>query len=93
MGTILEADSGEQAMSLAMRHRLTLVMADVAMGPMDGLDFCRALKAQAPVPVIMMTANDERTPRGKAPEAGADAYLTKPFDLLDVRRLVGEMIG
>jgi PleD family two-component response regulator len=56
MGTILEADSGEQAMSLAMRHRLTLVMADVAMGPMDGLDFCRALKAQAPVPVIMMTA-------------------------------------
>lgn len=93
MGTILEAGSGEEAMSLAMRYRLALVMADGEMGPVDGMDLCRALKAHAPVPVIMMTANDDRTPRCEAPEAGADACLTKPFDLRDVRRLVGSMIG
>lgn len=91
--TVFEAESAEQALHLAAGHRLALVLTDAEMKPMDGLMLCRALKARTPVPVVVMTADYCPGLRCQVLDAGADAYLTKPFDLLAVRRLVGELIG
>jgi DNA-binding response OmpR family regulator len=74
------------AIELAAREPYDVVLLDLNLPDMDGLDVCRAIKAQAPrnVPVLMLTARDAFEDKARGFSDGADDYLTKPFDLREL---------
>jgi CheY-like chemotaxis protein len=77
------AEDGEQALAAIRRLRPPVVLVDGMMPLRDGFDVCRAVKDDpdlAAVKVVMLTALGQRTDRDKAIAAGADVYITKPFD-------------
>lgn len=76
---VLKAGSGEEGLTTAKRERPRLVVLDVGLPGMDGLEVCRKLQADAPLPVIFLTARDSEIDRVLGLEMGADDYLTKPF--------------
>ena len=87
---VLEAADGQSGLKLARESVPDLVVSDVMMPVMDGLQFCKKVKEDpitSHVPVILLTARSTETQQMEGFEHGADAYLTKPFnaDLLIVR--------
>jgi len=77
------AEDGEQALVEIKRLRPPVVLLDGMMPLRDGFDVCREVKADpelAAVKVVMLTALGQKTDREKAIAAGADVYITKPFD-------------
>lgn len=79
---VLTAESGEDGLSLARAHPPDLVLLDLMLPGMEGLQVCRTLKSEAAtkgVPVIMMTAKSEDADIVTGLEMGADDYITKPF--------------
>jgi two-component system alkaline phosphatase synthesis response regulator PhoP len=76
---VLEANDGKQALAAARQSRPDLIVLDLNLPGMDGLDFCRALRKESEVPIIMLTARAEETDRLIGLELGADDYITKPF--------------
>jgi len=88
---VVEAGDGQEALAVADREHPDLVLLDVMMPRLDGIEACRRLRAKpdtADVPVVMLTASDRFEDRAKATAAGADRYLRKPFSPLDLLRLV-----
>ncbi|MFF3325531.1 response regulator transcription factor [Streptomyces sp. NPDC002889] len=79
--TVDRAADGPQALRLAAGHRPDLVVLDLMLPGMDGLEVCRRLRAAelGPVPVIMLTARGDEDDRILGLEVGADDYVTKPF--------------
>ncbi len=76
-----QAADGEEALALAAAHAYDAVVLDVLLPHADGLEVCRALRArEAQVPILMLTALDAVEHRIAGLDAGADDYLTKPFD-------------
>ncbi|OQQ20294.1 DNA-binding response regulator [Streptomyces sp. M41(2017)] len=73
------AADGPTALARAAAHRPDLVVLDLMLPGMDGLEVCRRLRAQGPVPVIMLTARGDEDDRILGLEVGADDYVTKPF--------------
>ncbi|MET7982170.1 MULTISPECIES: response regulator transcription factor [unclassified Streptomyces] len=73
------AGDGVAALARAAAHRPDLVVLDLMLPGMDGLEVCRRLRAQGPVPVIMLTARGDEDDRILGLEVGADDYVTKPF--------------
>ncbi|MEU1300498.1 response regulator transcription factor [Streptomyces shenzhenensis] len=73
------AEDGPTALSRAAAHWPDLVVLDLMLPGMDGLEVCRRLRARAPVPVIMLTARGDEDDRILGLEVGADDYVTKPF--------------
>lgn len=80
------AATGSLAVRLATQHPYDVVLLDLNLPDMDGLQVCRAIKAQAPsnVPVLMLTARDAFEDKAQGFREGADDYLAKPFDLREV---------
>jgi len=76
---VIEAGDGKTALVRARSDRPDLVVLDLNLPEMDGLDVCRALRRESDVPVIMLTARVEETDRLIGLELGADDYITKPF--------------
>lgn len=79
---VLEAADGKEGLSLAMKEVPDLVICDVMMPVMDGLEFTEQLKtntATSHIPVIMLTAKNLEEHRAEGYEHGADSYITKPF--------------
>jgi two-component system alkaline phosphatase synthesis response regulator PhoP len=76
---VLTAGDGAQGLALARRERPDLVVLDLMLPGMDGLDVCRELRHDGNVPIIMLTARVEETDKLIGLELGADDYLTKPF--------------
>ena len=77
------ASSGEQALAEAASFKTDLILLDVMMSGMDGFEVCRRLRADpllAEVPVLLITALDDHRSRLQGLEAGADDFITKPFD-------------
>src|SRR5207342_2766746 len=76
---VITAIDGESALALAHHDRPDLVVLDLNMPGMDGLDVCRTLRRESDIPIIMLTARVEEIDRIIGLELGADDYLTKPF--------------
>src|SRR6266516_3019651 len=75
------AEGGAAALSQAMKSPPDVVVLDVMMPGLDGLEVCRRLRAEGDVPVLMLTARDAVGDRVEGLDAGADDYLAKPFAL------------
>jgi DNA-binding response OmpR family regulator len=75
----LEAASGEEARAIIETSEASLVLLDVMLPGIDGLDLCRWIRASSNVPVILLTARGEEADRIVGLELGADDYVTKPF--------------
>lgn len=73
------AHSGRAGLDIARERSPDVVVLDIMMPGMDGLEVCRRLKAGSNVPVLMLTARDAVSDRVKGLETGADDYLVKPF--------------
>lgn len=77
--TVDRAEDGPGALERAAAFRPDLVVLDLMLPGMDGLEVCRRLRATGPVPVIMLTARGDEDDRILGLEVGADDYVTKPF--------------
>jgi len=92
---VLEATDGPQALDLADSGSPDLVLLDVMMPGMNGFEVCRRLKARHEgefLPVIMVTARTETETIVKGLESGADEYVTKPFEVLELLARVKSML-
>ena len=76
---VLAAGDGHGALATAHARRPDLVVLDLGLPGMDGLDVARALRRESDVPIIMLTARDDELDRVLGLELGADDYVTKPF--------------
>jgi two-component system alkaline phosphatase synthesis response regulator PhoP len=96
---VLSAQDGETALVVARRERPDLILLDLMLPGVDGLDVCRRLRRESGVPIIMLTARVEEADRIVGLELGADDYVTKPFSPRELvarvratlRRASGEM--
>ena len=80
----LVAGDGGRALELARQERPALVLLDVMLPGMDGIEVCRRLRAESTVPIIMVTAKVEEIDRVVGLEVGADDYVTKPFGMREL---------
>jgi two-component system alkaline phosphatase synthesis response regulator PhoP len=76
---VLTAADGKTALTIARRERPDLIVLDLMLPEMSGLDVCRTLRRESDVPIIMLTARTEEADRLIGLELGADDYITKPF--------------
>ena len=81
---VVTASDGEQALYVARHEKPDLVVLDVLMPRMDGLEFTRRIRGERDLPIIMLTARAEETDRIVGLELGADDYITKPFSPREV---------
>jgi DNA-binding response OmpR family regulator len=77
--TVLVASDGKEALRTARTGRPDLVILDLGLPALDGLDVARALRREGEVPIIMLTARTEESDKLVGLELGADDYMTKPF--------------
>jgi len=92
---VLEAGDGVQALETALAVRPDLILLDVQMPRLDGLEVCRRLRADASLAgtrIVMLTAAGQDADRARGLAAGADEYLTKPFSPLALFTLVRSLL-
>ena len=77
--TLLEARSGEEALATIRRERADLILLDINMPGIPGLEVCREIRATSDVPIIMLTVRNSERDKVMALDAGADDYVVKPF--------------
>lgn len=80
--SVFESDNGNLAVSVVKSEKIDLIILDLMLPGMDGLEVCRILKGQqstAGIPIIMLTAKNEEIDKVIGLELGADDYMTKPF--------------
>ncbi|MBL8050213.1 MAG: response regulator transcription factor [Anaerolineales bacterium] len=76
---VVTAKDGVQGLAFAKHEKPDLIVTDLSMPEMDGLDLCRNIRKESNVPIIMLTARVEETDKLIGLEIGADDYITKPF--------------
>jgi DNA-binding response OmpR family regulator len=81
---IIEADNGADALMRVEEERPDLVLLDIGLPDLDGYRVLREIRGFSSVPVIMLTARDEPIDKVRGLEAGADDYVAKPFDHLEL---------
>ena len=81
---VAAAYNGREALLLARREKPDLVLLDLMLPEMDGMEVCRTLRKESEVPIIMLTARSEETDKLIGLELGADDYVTKPFSPREV---------
>ncbi len=86
------ARDGEQALRLAHAERPDLVILDLMLPGIDGLEVCRALRKEGDLPIIMLTAKDEEIDRVVGLEIGADDYVVKPFGVRELMARVKSVL-
>jgi len=81
---VVEARDGVEGLQAARRDQPDIVVLDLMLPRMDGIEVCRRLRADSDVPIIMLTAKTEELDRVVGLEVGADDYLTKPFSMREL---------
>lgn len=76
--------NGRRALDRIMQEEFSLVLLDVMLPEMDGLEVCRRVRAVSTVPIIMVTAKDDIEDKVRGLDTGADDYLTKPFAIQEL---------
>jgi len=93
---VATASDGREALDKIAELKPDLVILDVMMPKMDGLEVCRHLKADpklASIPVILLSARAQDLDIREGIEIGANAYLTKPFDPVELLEVVGRLLS
>ena len=96
---VISAHDGQEALECFAEQRFDLVVLDVMLPHLDGIEVCRRLRSRSQVPIIMLTAKDDEIDKVLGLEMGADDYITKPFSVREFRSRVkaalrrAEMLG
>jgi DNA-binding response OmpR family regulator len=85
---VVRATDGREALDRFAEQAFDLVVLDVMLPQLDGLEVCRRLRARSSVPIIMLTAKSEEIDKVLGLELGADDYITKPFSMREFRSRV-----
>jgi two-component system KDP operon response regulator KdpE len=78
---VADAESGEAAIEKVRAEKFDLILLDINMPGLSGLETCRAIRSRSDVSIIMLTVRDRSLDKIEALDAGADGYVTKPFDI------------
>jgi DNA-binding response OmpR family regulator len=89
---VLQARDGEEALRRFAAEHVDLVVLDLMLPRVDGLEVCRRLRATSSVPIIMLTARDDELDKVLGLELGADDYITKPFSIREFRSRVRALL-
>jgi DNA-binding response OmpR family regulator len=89
---VLVARDGESALEIARQAQPDLVVLDVMLPGLDGLEVCRRLRADGNLPIIMLTARDQEIDRVVGLELGADDYVVKPFSMRELTARVKSVL-
>ena len=79
------AYDGEEAFNLAKENQYDMILLDIMLPKMDGFEVCQAIREFSDVPIIMLTAKGDDMDKILGLEYGADDYITKPFNILEVK--------
>jgi DNA-binding response OmpR family regulator len=82
---VVQARDGEEALARFRAEDVDLVLLDLALPKLDGIEVCRRLRAESTVPILMLTARDDEIDKVLGLEIGADDYITKPFSIRELR--------
>jgi DNA-binding response OmpR family regulator len=89
---VVQARDGEEALSRFAAGGIDLVVLDVMLPKLDGLEVCKRLRARSSVPIIMLTARDDELDKVLGLELGADDYITKPFSIREFRSRIRALL-
>src|SRR5947209_3907528 len=89
---VVKAANGEAGLKAVADHRPRLVVLDVGLPDLDGLEVCRRLRTSSNLPVILLTARDTEVDRVLGLELGADDYVTKPFSIAELKSRVRALL-
>jgi two-component system, OmpR family, response regulator len=89
---VLQAWDGEEALERFAQEQVDLVVLDIMLPKLDGLEVCKRLRAESEVPIIMLTARDDELDKVVGLELGADDYITKPFSIREFRSRVRALL-
>jgi two-component system, OmpR family, KDP operon response regulator KdpE len=78
---VFEATNGQEALAAVVAHRPDLIVLDLGLPDMDGIEVTRLLREWTPIPIIIVTVQEQETAKIAALDAGADDYVTKPFGM------------
>src|SRR5213594_1255074 len=85
---VIAAHDGQEALRRFAEQRFDLVVLDLMLPKLDGVEVCRRMRSRSQVPIIMLTAKDEETDKVVGLGVGADDYITKPFSMREFRSRV-----
>jgi DNA-binding response OmpR family regulator len=85
---VVSALDGREALERFAEQRFDLVVLDIMLPKLDGIEVCRRLRTRSQVPIIMLTAKDDEVDKVLGLEMGADDYITKPFSVREFRSRV-----
>ena len=89
---VVQARDGEEALRRFESEHVDLVVLDLMLPKLDGLEVCKRLRATSVVPIIMLTARDDELDKVVGLELGADDYITKPFSIREFRSRVRALL-
>lgn len=91
---VLLAEHGEEALRVFQQEKVDLILADINMPHMDGLELMTAIRDLNPeVPIVLITGYDISSLQGKAAVENADGLITKPFDIMELKDLLKKLLG
>jgi DNA-binding response OmpR family regulator len=89
---VVQARDGEEALNRFAAERIDLVVLDIMLPKLDGLEVCKRLRQTSSVPIIMLTARDDELDKVLGLELGADDYITKPFSIREFRSRIRALL-
>jgi len=89
---VVQARDGEEALARFDVESIDLVVLDVMLPKLDGLEVCKRLRSRSDVPIVMLTARDDELDKVLGLELGADDYITKPFSIREFRSRIRALL-